>query len=496
MADRVTCCPNCSTSFRITDAQLQTAKGAVRCGSCLQIFRALDHLIPLPTAADTPVMTPSTPELAHEPAATHDTVVDPGVSAPRDFDDNPLELGSNDPVAFDHTLFDNAFDDDDRLIDDNSLIDDDPHEDDDLDLDEDLLISDDMGQEPRAQSFSLGELSNDFLGSDATGKVKSSLFDRELKVREVESDHSDESWAEELLQEIESEEAAEQHARPASDIFKSFADLDAATLEHTTNNDSMFELAEDVERYDRITTGSFDDDIEEVDAELGESFPSYKEPLFSITDELDSEPLEEAPVSPSSVDDEPAPTTTRAASEHDLLLQGIAPAPVEMHWHHESSPWPKRLLWGGLSLLAGLVIIAQLAYFNFDQYSRTEPWRGIYATLCPVVGCSLPSLSDPRQVKTYNLVVRSSPHADNALIIDSIMLNTANFDQPFPDFALTFTNLQGKPLAHRRFKPQEYLGGEMAGINRMPSGQPVHISLEIVDPGTAAVNYTATIPLD
>ena len=51
--DMVTRCPNCSTSFRITPEQLQVAKGAVRCGSCLHIFKALDQLItPLPTAGN------------------------------------------------------------------------------------------------------------------------------------------------------------------------------------------------------------------------------------------------------------------------------------------------------------------------------------------------------------------------------------------------------------------------------------------------------------
>ena len=45
MSDMITRCPKCHTSFRITQAQLQTAKGSVRCGSCLHIFKALDHLV-------------------------------------------------------------------------------------------------------------------------------------------------------------------------------------------------------------------------------------------------------------------------------------------------------------------------------------------------------------------------------------------------------------------------------------------------------------------
>lgn len=44
MAVKVTRCPHCQTSFRVREEQLGTARGMVRCGSCLQVFRAADYL--------------------------------------------------------------------------------------------------------------------------------------------------------------------------------------------------------------------------------------------------------------------------------------------------------------------------------------------------------------------------------------------------------------------------------------------------------------------
>ncbi|MEX1236719.1 MAG: DUF3426 domain-containing protein [Pseudomonadales bacterium] len=41
----ITCCPYCDTSFRVTEAQLAVASGAVRCGACLQVFSADDHML-------------------------------------------------------------------------------------------------------------------------------------------------------------------------------------------------------------------------------------------------------------------------------------------------------------------------------------------------------------------------------------------------------------------------------------------------------------------
>jgi hypothetical protein len=79
-------------------------------------------------------------------------------------------------------------------------------------------------------------------------------------------------------------------------------------------------------------------------------------------------------------------------------------------------------------------------------------------------------------------------------MVDTILLNRAPFEQPFPDLVLTFSDIHGQTLAARRFTPREYLAGELAGQTSMPSNQPIHLSLEIVDPGPDAVNYSAYIP--
>jgi predicted Zn finger-like uncharacterized protein len=41
----VTQCPHCQTSFRVSYHQLSLARGAVRCGSCLQVFNAARQLL-------------------------------------------------------------------------------------------------------------------------------------------------------------------------------------------------------------------------------------------------------------------------------------------------------------------------------------------------------------------------------------------------------------------------------------------------------------------
>jgi predicted Zn finger-like uncharacterized protein len=70
-------CPHCTSVFNITTDQLAARGGHVRCGSCLQVFRADQHLVTdgeavivppsLPASAEIPT-TPNTsmPVVAHE----------------------------------------------------------------------------------------------------------------------------------------------------------------------------------------------------------------------------------------------------------------------------------------------------------------------------------------------------------------------------------------------------------------------------------------------
>jgi len=47
-------CPHCAAQFRISDQHLKQAKGAVRCGSCLLIFQADQHLVEVPEGKTNP----------------------------------------------------------------------------------------------------------------------------------------------------------------------------------------------------------------------------------------------------------------------------------------------------------------------------------------------------------------------------------------------------------------------------------------------------------
>lgn len=412
MSRLVTQCPHCKTSFRISPAQLAVAHGAVRCGACLKVFVATQHLLgdddtPAPTkpAAATQRTTPS-PRPAVEPP--------------------PADLPPSGSVWM-HDELD---------LDDLDL--------DNLDLDEELarLEQQESGTRPPTRT-----------DTPATSRPR--------------PDPTDERGAEALLE--EAERPARREPTPPPIRFKPGAAEAGPRLSPTP-------LQNRTEPPPPRTR-----DVQRQSTPAAEHMP----------------PTPPAARAPAQEDDEPSlgeldhlfePDTT-AADRRDAPLLDLADEPLQLHWQPPRRPWRRWLGWGALTVLALLAVLAQYIVHNFAELARQERYRPWLEQACPLLGCTLPSRVDIDQIKSSNLTVRSHPDFKGALIVDAILYNRAEFSQPFPLLELQFSDLNGQLLASRRFKPGEYLSGELAGQTQMPPQTPIHIALDILDPGERAVNY-------
>ncbi|MQT32624.1 DUF3426 domain-containing protein [Pseudomonas helleri] len=207
------------------------------------------------------------------------------------------------------------------------------------------------------------------------------------------------------------------------------------------------------------------------------------EHLSAVDDDEGDEPL-----APASVTKDKR-TRSEPGVRDDVLLD-LVDDPLHLDWQKRRSPWGKRLLWTLLVLLAAVALAGQYIAYHFDELARQDQYRPLFQQLCPQIGCSVPSKVDIDRIKSSNLVVRSHPEFAGALVVDAILYNRAPFSQPYPLLELRFADLNGKMIASRRFKPGEYLSGDLTGKAEMPPQTPIHIALDILDPGPKAVNYS------
>ncbi len=499
---RITQCPRCGTSFRVTEAHLAVAAGAVRCGSCLHIFNAREHWVEEQTAEDD----------EQEQVLLDDEALEQQVLAANGPDDEPVDDDGEMRYGDEN--------------DDDLLFSDDPSEQEPVFFtsDDDRLL---FVEEPTSEQTltptpitDAGALSPDFL--DATGWTPEPKIQLDQPAFDDEPEHHDDSWAEGLLvDDTETEE--EEHARtpaPASDpLFDEFDDILASAPLAIDEDDDLGEPERpepqrDTDDWTPAGDDPFDVRPAATDRELqlsaeflslGELGRSASRDSTGIADGSNLSPEWQRVLGSDDVLDTP----TAAQSDEPLraderigddgappgrgrqLLGSFEPEPLQLHRFVREPRWPK-VLWA-LGLLAGVVLlVGQYLYFNFPVLARGEQ-RPLMAQLCGLVGCTLPPQHDLAAIRTSSLIVRSHPTQRGALAVDAILTNTASFRQPYPNLLLQFTDINGEAVAGGIFSADDYLGGELAGDAQMPIQQQIHIELVIADPGQRAQNYQLSV---
>ncbi len=386
---RLTQCPHCKATFKVTEEQLGIANGRVRCGACMNIFDAIAYSLDPAKNASTPApATPTKPK--PEPSA------------------------------------------DDLLLD-----------------DDDTLFADDPDEDKKAGGYSGGgflsdELSDSFLALDDddhdafSDDVADKKPPRQQTASTVKLD-SDESWANEMLEQLDQE--------PFDDALRA-------------------------EREPRAGTTQTRGRQAQPDIKPATAFELEQPALFGAE-----------------------PTTPKQSAPNDWFSTELDHANPfdrltisEENIERRRSPWVSALLWLGCSALL-LLLLAQASWFHYETLARYPAIATLYQKACAHIGCTLPALADINKIRSTNLIVRSHPTQPKTLIIEVVLSNEAGFEQPFPDLGFYFSDINNQIIAQRLIPPQEYLSGEMQSWTQFPPGQPIHVSLEIMDPGKEAVNY-------
>ncbi len=434
----LTRCPHCDTRFRVSSEQLGVAGGKVRCGHCLEVFDARSH------AVDAAALSSSEASSGTAPSAMAPSEDQGG------HDSEPEEQPEHDQEEKSPESFSATEPDEELVFEDNP--------------EEDAAAGRYAGQ---SLTFSDDELSDTFRDFGEPGSTSDE--DEDSDIEDV-----DESWAEAMLREELPDSPPAPSRSPARPWKPST----------TASTGSPTKASTDTPTSQATTTGTT--------APPSHDRPRQPDALTATRAELDEPPGEPEYKLETGGHRSASTSETNSSSGFPPLddlsaYEQLSREPVSVRAHSRSRL--RGWFWSLVVLALLAVLVSQVVYFQFDRLAAIPELRGWYEKACNYAGCELEPLVAMDRIRSRKLVVRTDPENRNALLVDAVIVNQAEFEQPFPAIALTFSNLNGDVVAQSIFPPGEYLAGEGVSLDAMPSDTPVRISISIRDPGRDAVNY-------
>jgi hypothetical protein len=223
----------------------------------------------------------------------------------------------------------------------------------------------------------------------------------------------------------------------------------------------------------------------------GKAAPSVKAPPSKNEPSADTSGVGTQGVVQSS-DSRPLPSEHQIYAEsgarpQHTLYSNLRQEPIPVQPNHSGKI--RALAWSLIVLAILGVIASQLAWVQFDKFSKIPQLRPFYEKGCELAGCTLPPLIDMSAIDSRKLVVKTNPANRSELVVDAVIINRAAFAQPFPAIVLTFADLNGQEVTQRVFSPADYLADQGAQLREMPPQTPIRIAIAIQDPGQTAVSY-------
>jgi len=484
-----TCCPHCQTCFRITKAQLDVAQGKVRCGHCKGVFNGKEYLTENISANEPEPSPPiSQPTAAAVPPSQPETEKDTTDSAGIDFD--LFDLSSIPDSASEEEDWleeeEEPSDDFDDMESDEWLEDDELEDDVTANLDADDDEFDEEEEEPIIPE-------EDILTEEPVSEAPKSRY--EYVEEEMPQEQQD---IEQFIAEVNAQlsEAIEEPAKV--DPFRSEIAMDP------------------VVRPKPITEAKAETETETEAPPLSRTDDEFKQAFLANLDsglELEPTSSEPAPApTPAKPVFPPAAEPAKAEAKPDMgpvddilsaakqrTTKPLQTDNVPFHLRdslvmEEEKRNPIKLILSILAILIfSAVLLGQLAYFRSSQLIDKIPaMQPMVEKLCTTIPCIYSGPRDVSQIKLVSRDIRLHRKVDNALLISATFINRAAFKQPYPHITISLSDLSGAMVAQRRFTPAEYLGRLNSPFLLMPSGKPVHVELEVIDPGKDAVNFEFT----
>lgn len=484
MSSFITQCPHCETSFNITQAQLKLAKGKVRCGFCLQIFSALEQQLFFDedeiqdfTSEDVNnsygdnYTQASEPEDADDIIDEESSVDDEEYDDERDAEENDeiqeeiVETPEDELEVFEESAEELVIESDDEEL---AEIEENPKFTE--NLDEEDRLTETLNEEADTSETTYSPESTNPVESTENIVEPIDTFSEEIEENETDINEGAETDAEELYEEPfeqSSEEAQiDEPNESENDNVEVLIEDQADESEDETEVETQDEIDKPV---DEALQHHIEEDLSSTSSSTSAS--TKKGELQSLEALYDEEALNsEGHNSVDTLSDEPIPIYQQKARSA-IYTYGLV----------------------SINILLILTMTAQYTWANIETFQRNSRFTPLTGIICSVANCPAVERFDLSLFSTDELLVNTHPSIPDALQIDFIFRNTAEFEQAFPLVELNFSDLNRRLLANRLFQPEEYLEQDLQQFTHLQPNSSIQIRLEISDPGTEAVNYSLTL---
>lgn len=473
-------CPTCTTAFKVTDQLLSAAGGKVRCGACLAIFQATDYMLepttrvqpasPLATyqqdshpnpASGTSNANNEAAQTAHSSKPNNRTETNHSVEVTqtnqqqkntddRLTDEDP-EIPEVDEEDFLKQLNDEISE---HHLSDNSILDTKP------DTELDTLTSDDethdesLSNEKTSDEISSVPTEIDILADnepiDQIGNSINDFLQEQLNIKEPsfeESEFNESEFNQSDFHEPEIDDAI---------LTQQTADDDLTISQDRGNNINENEEPTDEDELDTLESLDFDDvsdfeldDFNTAEEEHLESTPKVDE--MSASEELSgrlSEQMRDTDIEPDPLDE-----------FSDIVEEKQAGIKTKL----------------GLAVIAILLTVSMYQIWsNRQALAWSETWGHSMKAVCGFLPCDLKLKRDVGKIRILQRQLTPDEEQEDVFDIKLLLINEAEFDQPYPTIRIVFSNKNDEDVAEKSFTPADYL--DTNALNElMPLGSEVHI---------------------
>ena len=453
-------CPNCGAIYLINPAKLLVRKGEVRCGECREVFNAISEEVE--RGADGVFLPKQSSTVGGEGDKDDGDVVADIIEADADAD------------AGRHSdLMDN--------------------------VDGDTDISEEKSNLERESSM----VSLEAEAAADSQKVEDMAIDEDVDfLSEIDDDHPEE------IDDIQDEEKSDFDT--PSNVFpeKNFDAERTYSMRETPRFDRNAELP--VEEGDSTDSSSFEPNLFEgtasswerpaLDANLPspENAERHASKLFTeheFSQDVSQAPVEEVKHPPQDIYGDKRQPPELQRSRRTEPLNEIKSSSINILGVDEyivDRPNPLMgffwfLVCAGFVMLLGL----QVKYFFVEAYAQDDRYRPPLALFCKVANCQLPPRRDPYRFAITNTRIDLHPQEPGALRVTIMMINQAEFHQPYPQIRITLTDRVGRVVGRRTFGPEFYLSTRKDNV--LKSGELGTLEFDLAHPHEKAVGFVVDV---